>query len=113
MEQLQQTLKSRALELAYERTSREVEALYDTEGLRQLRVHTLLLEDDKNDLHTQSAQDDDRIDGLERSNEQLQVDLEVCGCKLDSARGDLRIKSREIKTLKVCANTSRDTIAIP
>lgn len=106
MEQLQLALESRALELAYEKTCRQVENVCDAERLRQLRVHILLLEEDKDDLHTQLFQNDDRIDHLEGFNEQLQVDLELCGGKLESAQGDLRIKSREIETLKVCVTAS-------
>ncbi len=73
---------------------------------RQLRVRTFLLEEDKDDLHTQMIQDDDRIEALERFNEQLGEDLQVCASNLESAQGQLRIKSREIETLKVSANTN-------
>lgn len=111
MEQLQLALESRALELAYEKTCRQVEDVCDAERLRQLRIRTLLLEEDNDDLHTQLSQDDDRIDELERFNEQLQVDLEVCGGELESAQGDLRIKSREVETLKVFVTVS--TIVTP
>ena len=105
MEQLQLTLESRAFELAYERTCHQLEAICDAEKLRQLRVRTLLLEEDKDDLHSQMSQYDDCIDELERFNERLQKDLDVYCGKLESAQGDLRIKSREIETLKVFANT--------
>ena len=71
------------------------------EKARQLRVQLLLLEDDNDDLHAQLAQDDDRIDDLERRCQELQEALEACESKLESAQGDLRIKSREIETLKV------------
>lgn len=111
MEQLQLAFESRAFELAYQRTCRQVEAVCDRELLRQLRVHTLLLEEDNDDLHTQLSEDEDRIGDLERFNEQLQEDLEVRGGKLESAQGDLRIKSREIESLKVFAFTN--TIVAP
>lgn len=71
------------------------------EKVRQLRVQLLLLEDDNDDLHAQLAQDDDRIDDSKRHNEKLQEALEACESKLESTQGDLRIKSREIETLKV------------
>lgn len=106
MEQLQLTLESRAFELAYERTCRQVENVCDAERLRQLRVSTMLLEEDNDDLHTQLSQEDDRIDDLEKFNEQLRVDLEVCGGRFESAQGDLRVKSREVETLKVFATTT-------
>ena len=106
MEQLRQTLESRAFELAYERSCRQVEAVHDAEQLRQLRLRTLVLENDNDELHADIAQDYDRIDRLERMNEELQEDLKVCGDKLEGALGELRIKSREVETLKVRANTS-------
>lgn len=106
MEQSQLGLESCALELAYERTCRQVEIVCDAERLRQLRVRTLLLEEDNDELHTQVSRDYDRLDGLERFNKQVKEDLEVCGGKLENAQGDLRIKSREVETLKVFANSS-------
>ena len=109
MEQLQSALESRALELTYEKTCRQIENVCDAERLRQLRVRILLLEEDNDDLHTQLSQDDDRIDELERFNDQLQVDLELCGGKLESAQGDLRVKSREVETLKVLVTASEVT----
>lgn len=105
MEQLQLALESRAFELAYQRTCCQVEAVCDAERLRQLRVRTILLEDDNDDLHTQLSQDDDRIDRLERFNERLQEDLQVCGRRLESAQEKLRIKSREVETLKAELNS--------
>lgn len=106
MEPLELAFESRALELAYERTCHQVETAYDTERRRQLRVRTILLEEDNNNLYSQLTQNNDRIIGLERCNEQLQEDLEVYGGKLETALGDLRIKSREVETLKVSANMS-------
>ncbi len=99
-------LESCAFELAYERTCRQVEVVCGAERLRQLRVRTFLLEEDKDDLHTQTIQDDDRIKGLEIFNERLGEDLQVCAGNLESAQGQLRIKSREVETLKVSANTN-------
>ena len=98
---MHQTLESRRLELCYGKECRELEAICELERVRQLRVQLLLLEDDNDDLHAQLAQDDDRIDDLERRSRELQEALEACESKLESAQGDLRIKSREIETLKV------------
>lgn len=66
----------------------------------------LLLEDENDDLHAQLAQDDDRIDGVERHNHALEEDLEVCQDNLESAQCDLRMKTREIETLKVQSEIS-------
>lgn len=106
MEQLQLALESRAFELAYERTCHQVETICDAERLRQLRVRALILEEDKEDLYSREVQDDHRISGLESFNERLQGDLRVCGDNLENARGQLRIKSREVETMKVIARTS-------
>ena len=98
------SLESRAFDLAYERTCRQMAIVHDAERFRQLRVHALMLEEDRDDLHTQLKQASDRIDGLMTSNEQLEENLEVCGNNLESAEEELRIKLREINTMKVLAN---------
>ena len=104
MEQLQLAFESRAFELAYERTSRQVEAVCNAESLRQIRVRTLLLEDDNDDLRVKLSEKDDRVDVLQTVNNQVRENLEVCGRTLENAQGDLRIKSREVETLKAIAN---------
>ena len=70
----------------------------------------MLLEDDNDDLHAQLVQDDDRIDNLQSNNEELQEALETCESKLESTQGDLRIKSREIETLKVRRMKANDAL---
>lgn len=105
MEQLQLALESRAFELAYERTCRQLETVSDAERVRQIRVREILLKDDKDDLRTQLIHDDNRIDGLGLLNEQLQDDLEACAGNLQSAEGQLRIKAREVETLKAELNS--------
>ena len=64
-------------------------------------MQILLLEDEKCHLHEQLAQDDDRIDDLEKSNCQLQDSLNAVRGSLDTACSDLRLKLREVDTLKV------------
>lgn len=103
MEQLEQALESRILELAYERTSRQIEVVCDAERYRQLRVRALLLEDDRDDLHAQAVRAHNRIDELAICNERLQEDLKVCTDNCESAQEQLRIRSREIDTMKVLA----------
>lgn len=94
------------MELAYEKKSRQVEGIGEVERLRQLRLQTLLLEDDNDDLHAQLAQEDERIDEVEKNNQELQEDLGVCQSSLEGAQGDLRMKTREIETLKVHSEIS-------
>ena len=71
------------------------------EMARLLKVQTLLLEDENDDLHEQLAQNDERIDLVEKRGHHIQMDLESCQGHLESAQCDLRIKVREIETLKV------------
>ena len=104
MEQLQLAFESRAFELAYERTSRQVEAVCNAERLRQIRVRTLLLEEDNDELREKLFKKDQRVDGLQILNKQVKEELEVCGRRLENAQGDLSIKSREVETLKAIAN---------
>ena len=104
MEQLKLALESRIFELAYERTSRQIEVVCDAERYRQLRVRASILEDDKDDLHTQSIRANNRIDGITIFNARLQEDLEVCTDNCESAQEQLQIRSREIDTMKVLAN---------
>ena len=104
MEQLKLALESRIFELAYERTSRQIEVVCDAERYRQLRVRALILDDDKDNLHTQSTRAHNRIDGLTRLTERLQEDLETCTDNCESAQEQLQIRSREIDTMKVLAD---------
>ena len=101
MDHLDLALESRAFELAFERTYRHVQVVCDAERLRQLRVHQFLLEKDNDDLDLRVNQYDGRIDRLQRLNEELQENLQVCAGNLESAHGQIRIKSREVGTLKV------------
>jgi chromosome segregation ATPase len=99
--QLQQALETRALELSYEKTCRQVEVICEAENARQIRIQALLLEDENDDLHAQLAQHDERIDEVERHNDQIQEDLEACQGNLESAQCDLRMRTRDIETMKV------------
>lgn len=94
-------LESRAFELAYEKACNQIEAVCKSERARQLRVQILILEDENDKLQSQLAQDDERTKGLVRHSQETQEDLEACSAKLESAQGDLWVKSREIETLKV------------
>lgn len=98
---MQQSLGTRALEMAYVKACQQVESVQDAERTRLLRMRNMLLEDENDDLHTQLALDDDCIEGLECYIEGLREDLEVAAGNLENVGGDLRIKSRESETLKV------------
>ena len=90
-----------ALELAYEKSLQQTEAVYDEESARQLRKQILLLEDDNDNLHEQLASSDAHLDELQRVAEGLRSQLDVAHNSLESTHNDLRLKSREIETLKV------------
>ena len=98
---MQRTPDCCALELAYEKILQQSEALYEEEGARRLRAQILLLEDDNYNLHEQRAQDEERIDELTEIGEDLKAQLVRARNSLDNSHSDLRLKSREIETLKV------------
>lgn len=79
----------------------------DAEKTRQLRVQILFLEDENDELQSQLARNDERIDRLEKSNEGIQQDSEVSSSNLESAQSDLRFAYREIETLKVGLDITR------
>ncbi|KAL6714657.1 hypothetical protein ACLMJK_008082 [Lecanora helva] len=103
--ELESTIETRSLELAYENACYHVERVYDSEKVRQLKVQISILEDENGGLRSRMAQQDDGMIGLEKRNSELQEDLEVMSASLDSAYGDLRIRTREIETLKAELNS--------
>lgn len=90
-----------ALELAYETSLQQSEALYEEERARRLRAQILLLEDDNDNLHEQLTQDEARIDELTEVGEDQKSQLVKTRNSLDNSHSDLRLKAREIETLKV------------
>ena len=96
-----QTLDTRSREVAYEKCLRRSEDVIHDEKARQLRLQILLLEDQNNDLHAQSSTDDECIEELMNYSKEVETQLEVAGDNLKSAQNDMRVKSREIETLKV------------
>lgn len=98
---MQQILDTRSLELAYEKSQRQTDIIYETESARQLRVRIFLLEDENDDLHEQLALGDERIDVLEKSVQDVQDQHEIAGESLQRVQSDLRVKTREVETLKV------------
>lgn len=99
-DELKQSLHTRALEVAYERTFLETRSIYNEEEARRFRVQLLLLEDEKDDLHSQLAQSDQRVDLLENNEIRVQNQLTMAAKNLEKARLDLRANSRENELLK-------------
>ncbi|KAI9724947.1 MAG: hypothetical protein M1812_000223 [Candelaria pacifica] len=103
--QLQQSLKIKSLELAYEQSMQRVDISYKEEEARQLRVGILLLEDENDDLHDQLTQDDDRIDNLERCVDEGRERILEVETRLQCAQGELRTKTRELDVAKAELNS--------
>ena len=105
---LQQSLDVAILELAYAKCQHEVASVLADERARQLRMRVVLLEDTSDGLHAQLAQDDDRIDETERYTQDLRAQLDLVEGNTERLGADLRMKSREVDTLKVML--SADTV---
>lgn len=84
----------------------------DEERARQLLVQILLLDEDNNSLHEQLASNDDRLDEFHKVTKGLQSQLDSAHDSLDSTQSDLRLKSREIETLKVLEDNLRSRLAL-
>ena len=98
---MQLSLETSAIEVAYSKACRQVEIVCESENSRKLRLQTLLLEYENEELHTQLAQADERVDELERYIIDLEEHMEDVLEKVDLVQGDLRIRNREIEALKV------------
>lgn len=96
--------KTQAYKLAYEASQRQVEVVCDVEKARQLRLNILMLEDANDDLHTQLAQDDEHIQQYQKSRDEVHSQLENETRESERVRADLRLKNRELDTLKVRAS---------
>lgn len=93
--------------MAYERTLLETRNIYNEEEARRFQVQILLLEDEKDDLHAQLAQSDQRLDRLENNQSRTQNQLTIATNGLEKARLDLRVMSRENELLKVRLSTNK------
>ena len=91
---------SRALESAYERSLQEFENVLRDEKARQLRLQMLLLRDENDDLSAQLATDDEHLEELVAYCKNIETQLEITGDGLQTAQSNMRIKMREIETLK-------------
>ena len=76
------------------------------EQARHLRIRILSLEDEKDALQSHIALDEAHMDLLERRNHRVEGALEVSSASLKCARSDLRMKYKEIETLKVWRGSS-------
>ena len=93
--------------MAYERTFLDSRSIYNEEAARRFRVQILLLEDEKDDLHTQLAQSDQLVDQLEKNKIHTRNQLNMAEKSLERARLDQQAKSRENDLLKVNSSTNK------
>ncbi len=101
--QLHQELDTAALELAYEKCLHQQHVVQEAERHRRLRVQLLLLEDHNDNLQAQIADDNDYVHRMEENQDALRVKFTRAETSLETTQAELRIKNREIETLKVAA----------
>lgn len=77
--------------------------IYSKEDKRRCLVRNILLQDEKDLLHTQLVESERWVDELERGQVYNQNQLATAQKNLDKAQQDLRVKSRDNDLLKVCA----------
>ncbi|KAL8886328.1 MAG: hypothetical protein Q9192_006502 [Flavoplaca navasiana] len=97
---MHQVLDTCTLALAYERCLHQQYAIQEDEKIRRLRVQLVQLETHNEALQRQIANNDDYVQELEQSQDALKAKIKEAGISLESTQGDVRIKSREIETLK-------------
>lgn len=71
------------------------------EASRRLRLQILLLENENDDMHAQLAAGEDRIDGLEEDNEDLQARLDQAEEDAKKLEAEMRVQTRELNNVKV------------
>lgn len=84
-----------------ERSKHSVEVVAKDEDIRKLRLQQLILEDEKDDLHSQLSEEEARSDGLEQALDEALAQLEQLQLDNQSFQNDMRTQSREIANLKV------------
>ncbi|KIX03805.1 uncharacterized protein Z518_07358 [Rhinocladiella mackenziei CBS 650.93] len=98
--EIAQSVKSTQLELAYERSLREAERIYEEERVRALNVQLLLFEDENDSLQEHAAQNEDHQASLEETNEELRVHVSEVEAELRQTQMDLRARQRDLDHLK-------------
>lgn len=89
------------MDLAYEKCLHQHYAAQEDERFRRLHVQLILLEYHNETLQAQIADDDGCVQKMEQSQDALNAKIKKAETSLESTQGELRIKSREIETLKV------------
>ena len=94
------------MEVAYEKSFQQPEIVLLDEKVRRLRLQILLLEVENGDIYAQLAIQDQRSDELMLYRNEVETQLEVAADNLQNAQSDMRVKLREIETLKVRRTTA-------
>ncbi|KAL8871561.1 MAG: hypothetical protein Q9174_002633 [Haloplaca sp. 1 TL-2023] len=98
--ELREELEIYALDFAYQARLYEHDIVQENEKYRRIHTQLLLLEDKNDLLHVQIARDDEHIYRLEGSQKTSGGKIKRLEASLESTQGVLRVKSREIETLK-------------
>ena len=99
---MQQILQTHAHELSHERSIFQSKLVCSEEAARRLRVQIILLGDEREDLYAQLLQSDTRSDELELLLDDAHHGIRVLEEDDEQLRNELRLKNREVETLKVC-----------
>lgn len=89
------------MDLAYEKCLHQQYAVQEDERFRRLRVQLILLENHNETLQAQIADEDGYVQKMEQSQDAFKAKIKKAETSLESTQVELRIKSREIETLKV------------
>lgn len=102
----QKRSRSQCLEASYTQSKYATDKLCYEEIQRRQKLAILLLQEDNNDLNAQLALKEDHIDSLELLRDQHQDIIETGSIDMERLRNDVRLKSRDLETLKVSVEIS-------
>lgn len=112
LSQLQQSLTNSRLEQDYEKTHRQTQNILHDEAARVLRVRIMLLEHENDILQEQLDEADYRVEDLENAEADAKDNLVQAENDLQRAQHDLRLRCREVETLKVRCNCRRVCVSL-
>lgn len=75
--------------------------MHGVESLRKLSVQLLLLENENDGLREQINRNEGQIQRIQHGQNTMRNEMKKLEASLESARGEARVKGREIETLKV------------
>ena len=108
---MQNSLESDLLEITYQKSCQNVADVYANERERRFRVQKILLEHDHEDLEVKLRQSEERVEDLTLHGKELQASIDTLTQDLEAAQGDIRVRSREIETVKVDGSSQLDGLS--